>query len=196
MLGQDVVAEAKKKPVVIALEREKTVIQQQVKNDSQHKVEQIPEQAIPEQVIPEQVIPEQVIPEQEIPEVIPKLQVTEQPLQQTVKKPKTKKVERFIMPFTEWVEGKLHDSSLVNPTAKKAEGGDNNTEKNQLTLRQAIKKALQQYPGTVLSAEKHALEHKPEYKIKILSKDGVIRVVSVPGYRQLKSKTPDEIIID
>ena len=88
-----------------------------------------------------------------------------------------KKAERFVMPFTRWVEGKLQGSSVVNPTAQKAKKAQ--TLKSQHTLRTAIKQALAQYPGTVLSADKTKLASGLEFKIKILSKDGVVRIITI-----------------
>jgi len=90
-----------------------------------------------------------------------------------------KKVERFVMPFTRWVEGKLQKSSVINPTAKQVKKSKSKT--SQHTLRTAIKQALATQPGTVLSADKVKTEDGLVFKIKILSKDGVVRIVTVPS---------------
>ena len=93
-----------------------------------------------------------------------------------------KKVERFVMPFTRWIEGKLQDSSVVNPTSNKVKKVQ--SQQNQLTLRTAIKQALSQYPGTVLSADKSKLDSGLEFRVKILSKDGVIRMITIQSDEQ------------
>jgi len=95
------------------------------------------------------------------------------------KKSDDKKVERFVMPFTRWVEGKLQKSSVINPTAKQAKKSQSKA--SQHTLRTAIKQALSLHPGTVLSADKVQQNNGLVFKIKILSKDGVIRIVTVPS---------------
>lgn len=94
------------------------------------------------------------------------------------KKPKTEEVERFVMPFTKWIEGKLHSSPVVNPTKKQI--SRKSKKSNQTGLRDAIKKALKIYPGTVLSADKSTQNGTREYRIKIISKSGIVKIVTVP----------------
>lgn len=91
--------------------------------------------------------------------------------------PKQEKVERFVMPFTKWVEGKLHNSPVINPTKDKAQRSARKSNSNQ--MRQAIKKALKAYPGTVLSVDKSQRGALWVYKVKIISKSGVVKIVTI-----------------
>lgn len=95
------------------------------------------------------------------------------------KKDANEEAERFVMPFTKWVEGKLHNSSVVNPTKEQISKKSKN--KNGTGLRDAIKQAITQFPGTVLSAEKTRVEGLEVYKVKIISKTGVVRIVTIPS---------------
>lgn len=97
-------------------------------------------------------------------------------------KPETSEVERFVMPFTKWVEGKLHSSPIVNPTKEQiVQKNSNNRVRPQVGLRAAIKLALNIYPGTVLSADKSVKGEVLRYKIKIISANGVVKIVTVPS---------------
>lgn len=96
-----------------------------------------------------------------------------------VKKPKKSEVERFVMPFTKWVEGKLHKSPVVNPTKEQIKKNNDNKVRPQVGLRAAIKQALSIYPGTVLSADKSVEGDVLRYKIKIISAEGVVKIVTV-----------------
>ncbi|MCG8668150.1 MAG: PepSY domain-containing protein [Pseudomonadales bacterium] len=100
--------------------------------------------------------------------------------------PQTKKIERFVMPFTNWVEEKLHESAIANPAEQQAK--KKSPKVASISLRQAIEFARQQHPGTVLSADRIKSENTFSYRIKILSKEGVVRVVSVAGNQKPKTK--------
>ena len=95
-------------------------------------------------------------------------------------KPETSEVERFVMPFTKWVEGKLHKSPVVNPTKDQIVKNSNGRKAKQVGLRAVIKQALKIYPGTVLSADKTKDNGVLRYKIKIISAEGVVKIVTVP----------------
>ncbi len=86
-------------------------------------------------------------------------------------------VERFIMPFTHWLEEKVQDSVIANPVEQQKRQQKNSNGK--LSLRGAIERAREQYPGTVLSADRIKSEKGLSYRIKILSDDGVVRTVAV-----------------
>lgn len=95
-------------------------------------------------------------------------------------KPQDNDMERFVMPFTKWVEGKLHSSPVVNPTKEQVTKKTGASRAPQVGLRDAIKQALAVYPGTVLSADKSNDEGKLRYRIKIISADGVVKIITVP----------------
>ncbi|MDE2308584.1 MAG: PepSY domain-containing protein [Xanthomonadaceae bacterium] len=64
-----------------------------------------------------------------------------------------------------------------------------------LTLDQAVLKVRQQTGGTVLSAEPHRIGRRVEYRIKVLTPDGHVRVISVsagiPHERSSPATVPD-----
>lgn len=93
--------------------------------------------------------------------------------------PQTRKIERFVMPITNWVEEKLHDSTIANPALKKKR---QQTEPIPgISLREAIELARKQHPGTILSADKIKSNESLTYRIKILSQGGVVRVLTIDG---------------
>ncbi len=49
--------------------------------------------------------------------------------------------------------------------------------KRQQTMRQAIRMAIKQYPGMVLSVK----QETTEYRVKILSKNGVVKLIKIPA---------------
>lgn len=106
--------------------------------------------------------------------------VTEQDKTANENPPEESKVERFVMPFTKWVEGKLHSSTMVNPIKKQIAQKKGAKTGQQGSLRAAIKEALAVYPGTVLSAEKSDESGVLRYRIKIISADGVVKIITVP----------------
>ncbi len=73
-------------------------------------------------------------------------------------------LEDMVTPLKQWVEDQVHSSDA--PTENIFRDSD---------LRQAIKKALAIFPGTVLSAQ----YLNQQYKIKIISEQGVIDVVTI-----------------
>lgn len=93
--------------------------------------------------------------------------------------PQTSKVERIVMPFTNWVEEKIHKSTLVNPAAHQQQ--QNQPSPQTISLRQAIAKALAIHSGTVLSADRIETAGELQYRIKILSPGGVLREITVSG---------------
>lgn len=104
---------------------------------------------------------------------------TENP-KKTKNKSQDNDMERFVMPFTKWVEGKLHNSPVVNPTKEQITQNKGASLAPQVGLRGAIKQALAVYPGTVLSADKSNDAGTLRYKIKIISADGVVKIITVP----------------
>lgn len=93
--------------------------------------------------------------------------------------PQTKRVERFVMPMTNWLEEKLQDSSVMNPARGNKSAPPKEASEKSLTLRDAIKKALSTHKGTVLSADRIEKNGNLSYRIKILSRNGVIRMVDI-----------------
>ena len=73
-------------------------------------------------------------------------------------------LEEMVTPIKKWVETQMHESD----PAPQNQPSDND-------LRQAIKQATTLYPGTVLSAQ----YINQQYKIKIISSQGVIDVITV-----------------
>lgn len=85
--------------------------------------------------------------------------------------------ERAVMPFTNWVEDKIQDSSLLKPSPYskdkiKLKGKD---------LRTAIKYATKMYPGTVLSAKRIESDQGEQFFVKIISSEGLIKTIHVPS---------------
>jgi len=89
-------------------------------------------------------------------------------------------VERLLTPITQWVEGKIQKMSVVKPTVFSREP-DNKS--SGITLREAIKIASNQYQGTILGATKVEENNKLTFRIKILSSEGVVKIISVNGYQ-------------
>lgn len=90
----------------------------------------------------------------------------------------TSKVERFVAPVTRWIEDAVRDSPLM----RQSEGGKKPSEpqtNNGMDLRTAILSATNQFPGTVLNAEKETLDGVVQYRIRILSEQGVVKTVVV-----------------
>lgn len=73
-------------------------------------------------------------------------------------------LEDMVTPIKKWVEDQMHESDPVPQN----QPSDNH-------LRQAIKHATTLYPGTVLSAQ----YINQQYKIKIISSQGVINIVTI-----------------
>ncbi len=83
------------------------------------------------------------------------------------------------MPMTNWLEEKLQDSSVMNPARGNKSAPPKEASEKSLTLRDAIKKALSTHKGTVLSADRIEKNGNLSYRIKILSRNGVIRMVDI-----------------
>jgi len=99
-------------------------------------------------------------------------------VEEAAPEPKEHKAERFVMPMTQWLEGKAHDSRVLNPTSDRINAQSKPGKKGLLRL--AIRKALKEYPGTVLSASKETgQEGLDHFKIKILSASGTINEVDI-----------------
>lgn len=92
--------------------------------------------------------------------------------------PEPSSVERFVMPFNQWVEEKMQGSSILNPTSRQQ--SQTIESKPGISLRQAIEQARNIQPGTVLSAERIETNGQLSYRIKILSEAGVVRMVMIP----------------
>ena len=88
----------------------------------------------------------------------------------------TNKVERFVLPITQWIEAAVHNSPLIRLPEK--EQPPINLSKG-LDLRSAIKQANERYPGTVLNAEKQTLNEVEIYHIRIISQQGVIKTITI-----------------
>ena len=86
-------------------------------------------------------------------------------------------IERFVQPFTRWAEDQIHDAGLI----RSPQVQENTTLKQQgaLTLREAIKHATRQYPGTVLSANKVKSGETLSFQIKIISAQGVVKTIKI-----------------
>ena len=74
-------------------------------------------------------------------------------------------MEEMVLPLKQWLEKTIRPDD-PQPAPKQ----------QQINLRQAIRLALRSYPGTVLSAGEKA----NGYHIKILSKQGVVKVIHLP----------------
>ncbi len=106
------------------------------------------------------------------------------------KKGKNHTAERFVMPVTQWLEKKAHQSRVLNPTGSKVAKPPQ--KKSNTTLRQAISKAQNTYPGTVLSATRFSeSENTMIYAIKILSAEGVIKEIRISN--RSEAATEDEL---
>lgn len=94
--------------------------------------------------------------------------------------------ERFVMPVTQWLEKKAHQSKVLNPTSKKAKTSLQREDK--MALREAILEAQKRYPGTVLSATRSegtvasaSTDSSTVFTIKILSASGIIKEIRIPS---------------
>ena len=101
--------------------------------------------------------------------------------------PKTSSIERSVMPVTQWLENKLQNNSLIQPSIyiddKKSE-----TVEIQLTLREAIEQAKQQQAGTVLSAKKISNESGITFEVKILAESGIIKIIEIEDDKESKNQ--------
>ena len=88
----------------------------------------------------------------------------------------TNKVERFVLPITQWIEEAVRNSPLIRLPEK--EQPPINPSKG-LDLRSAIRQASERYPGTVLNAEKQTLDGVNIYHIRIISQQGVIKTIAI-----------------
>lgn len=90
-------------------------------------------------------------------------------------------IERSVMPFTNWVEKKIQGSNIIKPSPYQKKNGSTETNVTpRLSLRAAIEQAMSAYPGTVLSSDHLAKPDGQVYRIKILSSEGVIRIIEIP----------------
>lgn len=94
------------------------------------------------------------------------------------KPPKISDIERSVMPATQWLEKKLQNRPLIQPSIY-LDDDKNEDNATQLTLREAIEKAKQQQPGTILSAKKIINEQSRLFEIKILSGSGIIKIIEI-----------------
>lgn len=102
--------------------------------------------------------------------------------------PETTPMERFVWPFTRWLEEKVHNTSLIRSPDAKLQ--DEQAEPQGLNLREAIQQASDRYPGTVLSADKLEQDGKLEYRVKIISPQGVVKTLSVTGKPTAREESP------
>lgn len=84
--------------------------------------------------------------------------------------------ERAITPLTSWVEKKIQDSELVEPSGYKRKTHDHS---HKSRMRWAIEQARAQYSGTVLSAKKTEQGGAITYHVKILSADGIVKTLDI-----------------
>lgn len=94
----------------------------------------------------------------------------------------TSKVERVVMPFTEWVEKRIQNTSIVKPSV--IPNKNKHKRLPGISLREAIERARTEHKGTVLGAERIEKENDLIYRIKIISQDGVIKIVEINGIAQ------------
>lgn len=74
-------------------------------------------------------------------------------------------MEEMVLPLKQWLEKTIRPNDP--PQTPKQQ---------QINLRQAIRMALKRYPGTVLSAGKK----EDGFHIKILSRQGVVKIIHLP----------------
>lgn len=86
-------------------------------------------------------------------------------------------VESFVMPFTHWVEDKIQNTDIMKPSVYVQEASPEPAKG--IGLRGAIEKARAEFEGTVLSADKITSEGQLVYRVKILSKEGVVKQIEV-----------------
>lgn len=103
-----------------------------------------------------------VEPSPSVPETLPKSQKIQT---------EPSKVEQLVWPFTRWVEEKVQSSPLIRSPKE--------TKTKPLQLRGAIQQAVNRYPGTVLSAERQTADSADKFRIKIISKQGIVKTIWV-----------------
>jgi len=87
------------------------------------------------------------------------------------------RIELFVQPFTRWAEDQIHDTGLIwSPQVTEEKPPKKHVT---VTLREAIQLATQQYPGTVLSANKVPDEETLSYQIKIISAQGLVKTIRI-----------------
>lgn len=94
-------------------------------------------------------------------------------------------IEKAVMPLTHWVEGKIQDHAIAKPQKSHNKSNDLT---NGISLRDAIRKATQQYAGTVLSAEQVQKNNQRYYRIKMLSANGVVKIIEVNGQSSVQQE--------
>lgn len=106
------------------------------------------------------------------------------------------------MPFTHWVEGKIHKTTITksSPQLRKDLGKNKPKLKTGINLREAITQARNEFEGTILSADKVESDGGMHYLIKILSSNGLIKQIKVDGSNKDKQaptpqtpQTPKEL---
>lgn len=85
--------------------------------------------------------------------------------------------ERATQPITSWVETRLQNSSLLQPSTYSRDRPEQPT--GERTLREAILLAREQFSGSVLSAERVDEDGLNEFRIKILSELGILRMINI-----------------
>lgn len=97
-------------------------------------------------------------------------------------------VERATKPVASWVEEKLQNSALLQPSTYSRTP----TEKpvGERTLREAILLAREQFNGSVLAAERMDEEGRSWFRIKILSETGVLRMIDV------EAAVPEQAVLE
>lgn len=86
-------------------------------------------------------------------------------------------VERATKPVASWVEERLQKSSLLQPSTYSRDRPEQPA--GERTLREAILLAREQFSGAVLSAERMSDEERKWFSIKILSQQGIVRIIDV-----------------
>ena len=100
------------------------------------------------------------------------------PAEETDTAPKISNIERSVMPATQWLERKIQNRSVIQPSIYI--GNDKNDDNTtQITLREAIEEAKKEQVGTVLSAKRITNGQKHLYEIKILSESGIIKIIEI-----------------
>ncbi len=88
---------------------------------------------------------------------------------------KTEVIERAVMPVTRWIEEKIHNAYKTGSTSPHSD----HAKQPGLSLREAIDLARKEHGGTVLSADRIDQQGAINYRVKILSKGGVIKMVDI-----------------
>lgn len=97
--------------------------------------------------------------------------------------PKTSQIERSIMPVTQWLENKIQNNSVIQPSIY-IDDKPKDTNTSPFTLRQAIEIAKEQQAGTVLSAKKITDDVQTSFEVKILSETGIIKIITVNNNKE------------